>query len=110
MFSALPVDCYLCSQQEAYRTDDKKGEVHCLTVTPLETASGEKRNTEAECDISWNMFPLDLKCISGCPIDAIEWSVIVHQIFILQVVSHSQKKKKKKKKKEKPYKYMHMNF
>ena len=72
MFSALPVDCYLCSQQEAYRTDDKKGEVHCLTVTPPETASGGKRDTEAECDISWNMFPLDLKCISGCPTDAIE--------------------------------------
>ena len=49
-----------------------KGEVHCLTVTPPETASGGKRDTEAECDISWNMFPLDLKCISGCPIDAIE--------------------------------------
>ena len=26
MFSALPVDCYLCSQEEAYRTDDKKGD------------------------------------------------------------------------------------
>ena len=34
MFSALHDDCYLGSQQEAYRTDDKKGEVDCLTVTP----------------------------------------------------------------------------
>ena len=42
MFSALPVDLYLGPQQEAYRTDDKKGEVHCLTVTPPETASGER--------------------------------------------------------------------
>ena len=49
-----------------------KGEVHCLTVTPPETAPGGKGDTEAECDISWNMFPLDLKCISGCPTDAIE--------------------------------------
>ena len=106
MFSALPVDRYLCPQQEAYRTDDKKGEVHCLTITPPQPASRGKRGTEAECDISWNMFPLDLKCISGCPIDAIERSVIVHQIFILQVVSHSQKWKKERK----PYKYTHMDF
>ena len=47
------------------------------------------------------MFPLDLKCISGCPTDAIEWSVIVHQIFIFQVVSHSQKQKKRKKERKK---------
>ena len=32
MFSALPVDLYLGPQQEAYRTDYKKGEIHCLTV------------------------------------------------------------------------------
>ena len=47
------------------------------------------------------MFPLNLKCVSGCPIDAIEWSVIVHQIFIFQVVSHSQKQKKRKKERKK---------
>ena len=72
MFSALPVDCYLGPQQEAYRTDDKKGIADCLTITPPQPASGGKRDTEAECAISWNMFPLDLKCISSCPIGAIK--------------------------------------